>query len=436
MPRAHYVALVIRVFLIAPSAVIGQTLTAPAQVMMDESFIVAGRGLAPGAHATLRATMLDSAGRTWVSQATFEANAKGQISTADAPVSGDYNGPHTMGIIWSMDVEGKPGNLRYSAPSFAHVPLTLSLIVDGRTVKSIIVDRRFTRPGVERVEAASDTGIVWSIFRPKSAKPRAAILVLGGSEGGNSAEDIAATLASHGYTAASLAYFNAAGLPGELKEIPLEYFQRAISMLVSPRFSRSGRIAILGTSKGAEAALLLASIDDRIDAVVAYAPSSVAWSCICEEAARSSWTLRGNEVEAIKPGRDPAYRATGPLRPAVNYRYRLLTSTNFADASIKVEQFSGRLMLIAGEDDQLWHSPEMARQLQSRRSASQRGRNDRYLYYPAAGHFIGKLYLPSGSTRIAGGRIETGGSSLANGIAQEDSWKRVLEFLGSALASN
>ena len=174
-------------------------------------------------------------------------------------------------------------------------------------------------------------------------------------------------------------------------------------------------------------------MDKRIDAVVAYAPSSVAWSCICEESGRSSWTLGGNDVSSIKPGRVPASRATGPLRPAVNYRYRLLTAANFADASIKIERYKGTLMLIAGEDDQLWHSAEMARQLQSKRSVNDIGRNDRYLHYPTAGHFIGKLNLPSGSTRIAGGRIETGGSPLANGIAQEDSWKRVLEFLSVAL---
>ena len=111
----------------------------------------------------------------------------------------------------------------------------------------------------------------------------------------------------------------------------------------------------------------------------------------------------------------------------------MLTAANVADASIRADRYEGRLMLIAGEDDQLWHSAEMSRQIQSMRSARAIAGRDRYLYYPGAGHFIGKLYLPSGSTRIAGGRIETGGSPSANAIAQEDSWKQALQFFRAAL---
>jgi dienelactone hydrolase len=52
-------------------------------------------------------------------------------------------------------------------------------------------------------------------------------------------------------------------------EIPLEYFLAATDRLVK---EGCNRIAYVGTSKGAEAALLVAADDPRIDAVVAISP--------------------------------------------------------------------------------------------------------------------------------------------------------------------
>jgi len=56
-----------------------------------------------------------------------------------------------------------------------------------------------------------------------------------------------------------------------------------------------------------------------------------------------------------------------------------------------------------------------------------------HLSYAGAGHLIGKAYLPAGSTRVAGGRLETGGTPQANAAAQADAWPQVLRFLEAAL---
>ncbi len=60
----------------------------------------------------------------------------------------------------------------------------------------------------------------------------------------------------------------------ELAEIPLETFTAAITRLVQQGCER---IVLVGTSKGAEAALLTAVYDSRVAAVVAISPSSVVW---------------------------------------------------------------------------------------------------------------------------------------------------------------
>jgi dienelactone hydrolase len=59
----------------------------------------------------------------------------------------------------------------------------------------------------------------------------------------------------------------------------------------------------------------------------------------------------------------------------------------------------------------------------------------RLLIYPAAGHLISKSLLPAGSTLVARGRIETGGSPAANAAAGRDAWPRVLSFLRKTLAT-
>jgi dienelactone hydrolase len=118
-----------------------------------------------------------------------------------------------------------------------------------------------------------------------------------------------------------------------------------------------------------------------------------------------------------------------PLRPAVHYRYRMRDPAAAERARIPVERIAGPVMLVAGDDDALWPSAEMARAVRARLAATPGRTGDTLLVYAGAGHRIGKAYLPAGSTRIAGGRLETGGSPRANAAAQGDAWGQVLRFL-------
>jgi dienelactone hydrolase len=76
----------------------------------------------------------------------------------------------------------------------------------------------------------------------------------------------------------------------------------------------------------------------------------------------------------------------------------------------------------------------MANAIMQRRALPKRHPDDQLLVYPRAGHLIGKAFLPAGSTRTGGGRLETGGTSAGNAQAQADAWPRVLAFLAKALA--
>ncbi|WP_267286713.1 acyl-CoA thioester hydrolase/BAAT C-terminal domain-containing protein [Kitasatospora acidiphila] len=122
------------------------------------------------------------------------------------------------------------------------------------------------------------------------------VLVLAGSSG-RIETDRCRLLARTGMTALSIRWFGGEGQPAGICEIPLETFSTAIDLL---RAKGAERIGVLGVSKGAEAALLLAVHDPRVDAVVALSPTSVVWANVGPGSDgeiypyRSSWTWRGS----------------------------------------------------------------------------------------------------------------------------------------------
>ena len=82
------------------------------------------------------------------------------------------------------------------------------------------------------------------------------MIVFGGSEGGLN-EYVAATLGSNGFSTLALGYFNFEGLPNQLCEIPLEYFEKAIDWFLEQKSVSSEGAGVIGGSKGGELSLLL-----------------------------------------------------------------------------------------------------------------------------------------------------------------------------------
>jgi dienelactone hydrolase len=400
--------------------------------LLDQVVPVRVSGLMPRQPATLRVSSTDRSHRQWRAWAEFRADDTGSIDLArHAPVNGSYSGVASMGIFQSMDVDGDDrGRARFESGWSDTVVTEIALELGGRVIKRDTLRRTYTSPGV-RIVSIHEHGLVGMRFTPMAPRViRARVLVLGGSEGGIGSADIAALLAAHDFDALALAYFGEDSLPGQLAEIPLEYFGKALGLLAPGSVREGPPVAILGTSKGAEAALLLAVRYPVVTGVVAYAPSSVAWSCICDSATRPSWTWEGKGVASIPPGVDPDYRPApgSALRPAINYAYRMRKNP-ISEAVIPVEKTRAKLLLVAGGADALWPSASMAEAIRRRRSVTGETSSVRMLSYERAGHLIGKSYLPAGSTLIARGRIETGGTPEANAQAQGDAWPQVLDFL-------
>ena len=186
------------------------------------------------------------------------------------------------------------------------------------------------------------------------------MIILGGSEGGLSTEELAALFASHGYAALALAYFGMEGLPQMLEEIPLEYFKKAIDWMTANHHVAENKLGMVGTSKGGEAALLLASYYSQIKVVIGYVPCSVVWGTIYMTD-KSSWSFNGSPLPYIRLEWNPTYKPLRdyPICPAVNYSYSLNHSPSGQQTNILVEKINGPVLLISGKDDQVIPSFQM-----------------------------------------------------------------------------
>jgi len=267
---------------------------------------------------------------------------------------------------------------------------------------------------------------VGRIYYPTpSSRNAPGILVIGGAEGGSAwAEAVAQMLADHGYVAVSEAYFNAPELPPRLQLIPLERFSAGIDQLASdPRVDRR-HIAVLGFSKGAEAALLVASKDRRIKAVVAGSPSDVIWQGIDRQSNSvvSSWSSGGIPLPFVAFANCPTCRTLADL-------YTKSRESIEPEAMIAAEKINGPILMTASDQDAIWPSRLMADAV-TRRLAEKRFRHKvQTLRYPDGGHFTLGPLAPNDAEGDAGF-----GGGTAEGViaARRDSWSRILSFFDHA----
>ena len=252
------------------------------------------------------------------------------------------------------------------------------------------------------------------------------VLVLSGSSG-RIETDRCRMLASHGVAAASIRYFGGPGQPDEARLIPLETFDDVLADL----HSRYQRLVVLGTSWGAQAALLLGTLHPEIDAVVGISPTYVSWAGLSDERPqRSSWTLRGEQVpfvpfddEAIE---DAVKEAGGEL-PSFCEAY-LSALEKYADrvpaATIPVERIAGDVVLVAGGGDALWPSVLAAEAVRRRRTAHDL--ETVVVTHPDAGH---RVVLPGEPVLPLSRRLAWGGSETADRELGLRAWPEIAAIL-------
>lgn len=277
-----------------------------------------------------------------------------------------------------------------------------------------------------------DDGLVATWYPPASGKRGPTLLVLGGSEGGEEGgRQIAQAFAREGYGVLALAYFKADGLPQQLQEIPLEYFDKGLAWLVKQPLADPQHLAIYGISKGGETALLVASRHPEIKAVVAVVPSSVVWQGINMadySSVKSTFSLGGKPVPYLP------YDMSAPFTSIFDlYARSLKLADAHPDAIIPVERIGGPVLLLSGRADALWPSSAMADQVIARLDAKGFRYPHRHISYPDAGH-AGAIPPREGGPP-ASAYNALGGTTEGNAAARANSWKQVLAFLATAIGA-
>jgi dienelactone hydrolase len=246
------------------------------------------------------------------------------------------------------------------------------------------------------------------------------VIVLSGSEGGVSRPN-AALVASHGYHALALAYFGFDKLPSELERIPVETVDRAVEWLRAQPGVDPNRIVLMGASKGAELALVAASMNKHVAAVIANSPSSLVYEGVgSSKTAVSSWTSKGADLAFAPYARNETYTKSRRLIDLYNPTFDGAP----ASSRIAVEKIAGPILLISGKADALWPSSRMADEITSRL----RGKAFRYdvtnLQFDDVGHHAAGVPL-----RPTADSVRLGGSARSIAQAQIEAWRAIVTFL-------
>lgn len=288
------------------------------------------------------------------------------------------------------------------------------------------------------------TAFTGTICTPQTAGKHPAILLLGGSEGGDMMSRAAPGFAAKGYVAASVAYFGLPGLPRTLEDIPVETVGKALDDIAKRGDVDPSRIAIMGISKGGEFALLAASTYAQIHAVVAAVPSPFAWQGIAQgpSAPESSWTIGGKAVPYV------AYSSTmGQIFMTAFTQHKALdlrpgyaasmqeNKAQIAPAMFKLENIRGPVMMLGADEDQIWDSDAQSQIGMLYLAQHHHPYADVFLHYAGAGHIFLFSSPDRPMTQASMGPIALllGGTAQANAAAAAQAWPRIYAFLDSAL---
>ncbi|MFA4940383.1 acyl-CoA thioester hydrolase/BAAT C-terminal domain-containing protein [Brevundimonas sp.] len=265
---------------------------------------------------------------------------------------------------------------------------------------------------------------------PAGAASRGAVVVLGGSEGGfNGSRAMARRLAADGLDAIAVSYFGGPDQTAKLDLIPIEPVGKAIDWLRARPGEGDEPIAVLGVSKGAELALLTASRDDRIKAVVAGVPTNLVWQGIDMSGGETgaSWTAAGQPLPYVRyempNGFQGVYRLYADSLPKAS-----------PDAEIAVERIAGPVLLVSATDDGLWPSTDMGRRIEARLKAHAFAYPVTHLAYDHAGHGVFGPPMAEASPNVRAQLPFLGGTAEGLVAARNDVWPRTVAFLKQALA--
>lgn len=263
-------------------------------------------------------------------------------------------------------------------------------------------------------------------LRPKEITRKGVVVTFGGSEGSSNI-DIAKKVAKEGYEVYSMYFFGQENQRDSIARVPLEFFEE-LHTEIEKNSIKNKPLTLIGASRGAELALILASkYPDIIDNIVLYAPSAYVFGGVVDDTGEelSSWTYNGEEIPFLKEsdlfrdevGKSIVKRAmTKPMVLEPIFTYLIEEGGNAEEAMISISSVKANILIFAGKDDQLWPSYMMAQKIVE----EHRGENQ-LVAYDDVGH---SFYGPTEYNNMA-----MGGEYEKNVEAGKDSDKKLFEAL-------
>jgi len=378
---------------------------APASGPIEESIRIRITGAQPGAPVEFTASLEDDSEHRWRSHAAFMADDSGTVDLARAaPEDGTWSDAEAMAWLWSMQTDADARSAQFDAPA---LQITLRAATDTSTASRTIERERYD-PDVTSLDVAHDD-VVGTLFAPPDGGPAPGLIELHGA-GGRRSHGTARRLATHGFTVLSLTYFgDHPTLPDELANVDLEYVDTAARWLLDHPWVSSDRLGLVGVSRGAELALLLAARRDWPGPIVSYAGSGVPWDTPSDEPA---WLDDGDPVPHITADSHPNATA--------------LDEKPLADRMPPIEQANGPILLLSGGSDPVWDSRRLSQVVVDRLDDHDFAHDYQHLTFDDVGHLIGIPYSP-----LSGfGDYE---QMQATAHASEETWPVVLDYLGRGL---
>ena len=209
-----------------------------------------------------------------------------------------------------------------------------------------------------------------AILYSGSSNNQPLVIGLGGSEGGNAWtsnywKTTREEFVARGYAFLAIGYFGCRGTPKILDRIAIDDVYKAIKTAQNHQKINKEKVAIVGGSRGADLALLLASYYKDINCVIAMSASHAVFPGHTQNFNTSCWKFEGNELPFI-PVNDAAvpFLIKGDLSSA--FEAMLLDTIAEKQSLIKVEKINGAILLLTGKADEIIPATAMAQKMVSK----------------------------------------------------------------------
>ena len=293
------------------------------------------------------------------------------------------------------------------------------------------------------------TPFIGTLCTPADGKRHPAMILLGGSEGGDSMARVANVFAKRGYVTASVAYFGLPGLPKYLVNIPVETVGHAIAALQARKDVIASKIGIMGGSKGGEFTLLAASTYPQLHAVIAFVPSPVAFMGLGQYSMPTdcSWSKGGKPLPCVGASPDgsaaigKAFSSGQPVALKPLYDDSLNASAEATKAAFfPLQNIQAPVLCMAAADDQMWDSPRQCTMAMAYLKAHHHAYADRALTYSHAGHlFLFAQWIPADKLLVepipGTPGLAFGGTIAGDRTAGKAAWKAIWHYLAATLGT-